>query len=72
MLQRSASTRSRCSPTTPTRPPSSSRLGIAVTDRVPTGVHLAAANARYLATKASRGSHLIDLPATGSEDRRSG
>ena len=28
------------------------RLGVTVTERVPTGVHLSAANARYLATKA--------------------
>jgi GTP cyclohydrolase II len=49
-----------------------SRLGIEVTRRVPTGVHVGPANASYLATKVSRGSHLIDLPATGSEDRRSG
>jgi GTP cyclohydrolase II len=37
------------------------RLGVTVTDRVPTGVHLSAANARYLATKANRGAHTIDL-----------
>ena len=33
------------------------RLGVDVTEVVPTGVHLCAANARYLATKASRGAH---------------
>jgi GTP cyclohydrolase II len=38
------------------------RLGVTVTDRVPTGVHLSAANARYLATKANRGAHTLDLP----------
>jgi GTP cyclohydrolase II len=38
------------------------RLGVTVTERVPTGVHLSAANARYLATKACRGGHTLDLP----------
>jgi GTP cyclohydrolase II len=37
------------------------RLGIDVRDRVPTGVHLSAGNARYLATKARRGAHTLDL-----------
>jgi GTP cyclohydrolase II len=37
------------------------RLGVTVTERVPTGVHLSAANARYLATKARRG-HTLDVP----------
>jgi GTP cyclohydrolase II len=37
-------------------------LGITVTARVPTGVHLSAANARYLATKAARGAHTLDVP----------
>jgi GTP cyclohydrolase II len=36
--------------------------GIDVTQRVPTGVHMSAANVRYLATKASHTSHTIDLP----------
>jgi GTP cyclohydrolase II len=36
------------------------RFGVAVTARVPTGVHLSAANARYLATKARRGAHTLD------------
>ena len=38
-------------------------LGVTVTDLVPTGVHLSASNARYLATKATRGAHRIDLTA---------
>lgn len=38
------------------------RLGVTVTERVPTGVHLSAANARYLATKARRGGHTLDVP----------
>jgi GTP cyclohydrolase II len=37
------------------------RFGVTVTERVPTGVHLSAANARYLATKAQRG-HTLDVP----------
>src|SRR5690242_7221138 len=36
--------------------------GVTVTARVPTGVHLSATNARYLATKARRGSHALDVP----------
>jgi GTP cyclohydrolase II len=38
------------------------RFGVTVTARVPTGVHLSAANARYLATKARRGAHALDVP----------
>jgi len=38
------------------------RCGVAVTARVPTAVHLSAANARYLATKAARGAHTLDVP----------
>src|SRR5579884_3832973 len=37
-------------------------FGVAVTARVPTGVHLSEANARYLATKALRGEHALDVP----------
>jgi GTP cyclohydrolase II len=36
-------------------------LGVAVTERVPTGVHLSAANARYLAVKRDRTQHTLDL-----------
>ena len=38
------------------------RFGVTVTTRVPTGVHLSASNARYLATKAGRGAHTLDVP----------
>jgi len=38
------------------------RLGVTVAARVPTGVHLNTTNARYLATKARRGAHTLDLP----------
>ena len=37
------------------------RCGVTVAAQVPTGVHLSAANARYLATKARRGAHTLDL-----------
>jgi GTP cyclohydrolase II len=37
-------------------------LGVTVAERVPTAVHLTADNARYLATKARRGAHTLDLP----------
>jgi GTP cyclohydrolase II len=37
-------------------------LGVAVVERVPTGVHLSDANAGYLATKARRGAHTLDVP----------
>jgi len=37
------------------------RLGLTVTERVPTGVHLSPNNAGYLAAKASRGLHTIDV-----------
>jgi GTP cyclohydrolase II len=38
-----------------------SRLAITVVERVPTGVHLSASNADYLATKARRGAHTLEL-----------
>jgi GTP cyclohydrolase II len=38
------------------------RFGVTVTARVPTGVHLSPANARYLATKVRRGAHTLDIP----------
>ncbi|AEV83965.1 GTP cyclohydrolase [Actinoplanes sp. SE50] len=37
-------------------------LGVAVTQRIPTGVHVSAANVRYLRAKASHTSHTIELP----------
>jgi GTP cyclohydrolase II len=40
-------------------------LGVRVADRVPTGVHLSAANARYLAAKVAHTHHTIDLPLAG-------
>lgn len=41
------------------------RFGVTVTARVQTGVHLSATNARYLATKARRGGHTLDVPPSG-------
>ncbi len=38
------------------------RFGVTVDALVPTGVHLSAANARYLGTKARRGAHTLDVP----------
>ncbi|OLB81762.1 MAG: GTP cyclohydrolase [Actinobacteria bacterium 13_2_20CM_2_71_6] len=38
------------------------RLGVTVTERVPTGVYLSPANAGYLAAKASRADRTLDLP----------
>jgi GTP cyclohydrolase II len=44
------------------------RFGVTVAARVPTGVHLSAANARYLATKARRGEHTLDVPLSAGAD----
>ncbi|GAA0364264.1 GTP cyclohydrolase II [Micromonospora gifhornensis] len=40
-----------------------SRLGVTVTEQVPTGMFLSPANADYLAAKASRAARAADLPA---------
>ena len=40
-------------------------LGVTVTERVPTAVHLSAANARYLAAKRDHTAHTLDLPLAG-------
>lgn len=37
------------------------RCGVSVAAQVPTGVHLSAANGRYLAAKARRGAHTFDV-----------
>ena len=41
------------------------RLGVEVTERVPTRVHLSEANARYLAAKRDHTAHTLDLPLAG-------
>jgi GTP cyclohydrolase II len=46
-----------------------SRLGVIVTERVPTGVHLSVANAGYLATKARRGAHTLNVPVLGPREQ---
>src|SRR3954453_7279825 len=38
------------------------RCGVSVAAQVPTGVHVSAANVRYLEAKARRGGHTLDLP----------
>ena len=40
--------------------------GVTVVEQVPTGVHVSAANHRYLETKARRGRHTLELPAAES------
>jgi GTP cyclohydrolase II len=40
------------------------RWGVSISERVPTGVHLSPANARYLSAKVRRGAHALDLPST--------
>ncbi|SDC80496.1 GTP cyclohydrolase II [Geodermatophilus telluris] len=40
-------------------------LGVAVAERVPTGVHLSAANARYLTVKRDHTAHTLALPLAG-------
>ena len=37
-------------------------FGVTVVEQVPTGVHVSAANHRYLETKARRGGHTLELP----------
>src|SRR3954471_24634208 len=44
--------------------------GVTVVDHVRTGVHVSAANIRYLETKRRRGQHLIDLPGAALNGRR--
>ena len=38
------------------------RLGVEISEQVPTGLHLSEANARYLQAKAARGAHLFEAP----------
>jgi len=42
-----------------------SRLGLEITERLPTGLHLSPTNRRYLAAKAGHGAHTLQLPPTG-------
>jgi GTP cyclohydrolase II len=43
--------------------------GLTVVAQVPTGVHMSAANRRYLETKARRGGHTLDLRALNGQTR---
>jgi GTP cyclohydrolase II len=45
------------------------RLGVTVTERVPTRMHLSAANCGYLAAKATHGGHTLDFPLGGADAR---
>ena len=62
MLQALGVTRVALLSNNPDKAAAARRFGVTVAERVPTGVHLSAANARYLATKARRGAHTLDLP----------
>ena len=42
------------------------RLGVAVTERVPTEVHMSPANADYLAAKARRAAHSLQVQFGGT------
>ncbi|WP_426241608.1 GTP cyclohydrolase II [Nocardioides sp. LHG3406-4] len=46
--------------------------GLTVAARVPTAVHVSPANAGYLATKAGRGAHTLDVPGHVSPTERPG
>ena len=43
-----------------------SSCGVTVVEQVPTGVHVSAANLRYLETKVRRGRHTLDLPSAAA------
>jgi GTP cyclohydrolase II len=45
------------------------RCGVNVLDQLPTGVHLCAANSRYLATKVRHGAHMLHLPDLGKAEQ---
>ena len=45
------------------------RLGVRVSERVPTGLHLCEANAHYLAAKMQRGAHTLDVPRLLKQQR---
>jgi GTP cyclohydrolase II len=45
------------------------RLGVKVSERVPTRVHLSDANAQYLAAKVRRGAHTLDLNGLQGRER---
>jgi GTP cyclohydrolase II len=61
MLQALGSTRVALLTNNPDKGDQLSRLGITVTCQVPTGVHVSATNARYLAAKVRCGGHTLEL-----------
>jgi GTP cyclohydrolase II len=63
MLQALGSTRVSVLSNNPDKVSQLRRLGITVTSSVPTAVHVTQANAAYLATKARRGAHGLNLTA---------
>ncbi len=66
MLHALAATRVALLSNNPDKSQQLGRFGVTVTERVPTRVHVSAANAQYLATKARRGAHTLDVPRSAS------
>ncbi|WP_433797184.1 GTP cyclohydrolase II [Actinoplanes sp. CA-252034] len=64
MLQSLGAPRIRLLSNNPDKAAQLAARGIDVTERIPTGVHLSAANARYLTTKRDHTAHTLDLPLT--------
>jgi GTP cyclohydrolase II len=62
MLQALGADRIRLLSNNPDKAAQLEQLGVTVTERVPTGVHLSAANARYLTTKRDHTAHTLALP----------
>jgi GTP cyclohydrolase II len=62
MLQALGSTRVTLLSNNPDKAAQLTQLGVTVTEMVPTRVHLSPTNAIYLATKAKRGAHTLDVP----------
>jgi len=61
MLQALGADRIRLLSNNPDKAAQLEALGVAVSERVPTGVHLSEANARYLLTKRDHTAHTLDL-----------
>jgi GTP cyclohydrolase II len=62
MLQALGSTRVALLSNNPDKAAQHTHLGVTVTEMIPTRVHLSPTNAIYLATKAKRGAHTLDVP----------
>ena len=63
MLQAVGADRIRLLSNNPDKASQLERLGITVAEKVPTGVHLSGANARYLLAKRDHTAHTLELPA---------